>query len=167
MNKSGFTLVEVLVVIVIVAVLTSVALPKYGRSIERARATEAMSMVRQIDDSVYAYFVEHQEESSPCPTSFNQLSVSLLPDAGKPKQTSLKFFTYQLDGASGSTIPDTSCKATVASRKDSKYEYYIWRKYTTGQKTEVLCHEKTESAQADQSRLLCQSLDMYKSGVTP
>lgn len=41
-NKSGFTLLEILVVIIIVGVLASVAMPQLFRNVERSRATEAL-----------------------------------------------------------------------------------------------------------------------------
>jgi prepilin-type N-terminal cleavage/methylation domain-containing protein len=39
----GFTLLEVLIVVIIIGVLASVAMPLFGRQIERARATEAVT----------------------------------------------------------------------------------------------------------------------------
>ncbi|WP_428038694.1 type IV pilin protein, partial [Candidatus Avelusimicrobium faecicola] len=38
-NKKGFTLVEILTVVLIVGVLSAVALPQYRRAVERSRAT--------------------------------------------------------------------------------------------------------------------------------
>ena len=49
--KKGFTLIEVLTVVLIIAVLTAVATPQYRRVVERARATEAISMLRSLYDS--------------------------------------------------------------------------------------------------------------------
>lgn len=50
-NKKGFTLVEILAVVVIVGILSSLALPQYRRAVERARATEALSGLKNLYDS--------------------------------------------------------------------------------------------------------------------
>lgn len=42
-QKSGFTLLEVIIVIIIVGVLASLALPRFFRTIEFSRSTEAFS----------------------------------------------------------------------------------------------------------------------------
>ena len=64
--KKGFTLVEVLVVVLIIGILTSVALPNYKRSIEKTRATEAMNTIKSANDAVYAYAAERNK----CPEIF-------------------------------------------------------------------------------------------------
>ena len=49
-NKKGFTMVELLVVLVIVAILAAVATPIYLANVERSRASEAvstMALIRQ------------------------------------------------------------------------------------------------------------------------
>ena len=51
MKKQGFTLTELLAVVMIVAVLMGVGLPQYRKAVEKARVTEAESMLRNIYDS--------------------------------------------------------------------------------------------------------------------
>ena len=51
MNKKGFTLVELLAVVLIVAILSGVPLPQYRKVVEKARLSEAESMMRTIYDS--------------------------------------------------------------------------------------------------------------------
>ena len=54
MNK-GFTLVELLVVVLIIAILASVALPQYARSVEKARAAEAIQILGDLARSQRIY----------------------------------------------------------------------------------------------------------------
>lgn len=50
-NKKGFTLVEILTVVIIIGILSALALPQYRRVVERARATEAMAALKSLYDS--------------------------------------------------------------------------------------------------------------------
>ncbi len=50
-NQYGFTLVELLAVVLIVAILTAVGMPQYRRVVEKAHVSEAEAMLRSIYDS--------------------------------------------------------------------------------------------------------------------
>ena len=160
MNSSGFTLIEVLMVALIVAVLSSLALPQYTRSVERARATEAMAMVKQLDDAVYAYAADHQgDTTNACPARFSQLAITLPVTSDAVGSVALKNFTYTLGGATQVTIPGTSCKATLAERREGRdYDYYLWRHYSDTAKTSLSWTSK-ESKQ--RSIDVCKSLGIY------
>ena len=58
-QKKGFTIVELVIVIIIVAILTVVAVPVYQHHVEKARFTEAFTMLRAIADANTVYFIEH------------------------------------------------------------------------------------------------------------
>jgi len=58
MNK-GFTLVELLVVVLIVGVLSAIALPQYTTAVERSRSAEALSLMSSIAESAQRYYFQH------------------------------------------------------------------------------------------------------------
>lgn len=60
-KTKGFTLIELLVVVLIIGILSAIALPQYERSVERARAAEAMSMLRSMRDAQYLCVLETGE----------------------------------------------------------------------------------------------------------
>ena len=54
-RKVGFTLLELLMVVVIIAILASIALPQYIRASEKARSTEALTALGAIRQSELRY----------------------------------------------------------------------------------------------------------------
>jgi len=57
----GFTLIELMVVIVVLGTLTSVAIPAYQGYIERARVARAIAEIRIIQMEIAAYLIEREE----------------------------------------------------------------------------------------------------------
>ncbi len=47
----GFTLVELMVVVIIIAILTAIALPQYQKAVEKSRAAEAVTLGKAIIDA--------------------------------------------------------------------------------------------------------------------
>lgn len=71
--KKGFTLIELLVVVLIIGVLSAVALPQYQTAVERARATEALTLMNAISESAQRYHSQHES----WPNSFTKLDADL------------------------------------------------------------------------------------------
>ena len=163
MNKKGFTLIEVLTTVLIIGVLASIALPMYMRSVERARATEAMSAIKAINDSIYAYFSDKEE----CPARFSQLVVTLPSDTttGNTTTVSTKNFQFTLGGAAADVPGTDGCKGVLATRiNGGSYSYTIWNPYTrgtTGKALSLQCDANDEKSIA-----ICESLGLYR-GSTP
>ncbi len=57
--KKGFTLMELIIVIIILGILAGIGFGQYTRIIERGRAAEAKSILGQIRGAEEAYFVEY------------------------------------------------------------------------------------------------------------
>lgn len=71
-NNFGFTLIELLAAVLIIAILTSIALPQYRRSVQRAEAMEAMVNLKALFDSAKRY----RAANSTAPTKLNGLDIS-------------------------------------------------------------------------------------------
>ncbi len=170
MNKQGFTLIEVLITVVIIGILTSVALPQYMRSVERARATEAMNAIKALNDSIYVYYSEKEQ----CPTKFSQLAVVITPDPSAPHpslasdKVDTKFFLFRLKPLNVPYVPGTECRGVMAARRNGgNYKYGIYNPYelVAGKASSLACSITSEATTEDEkrkSRDLCESLGWYR-----
>jgi type IV pilus assembly protein PilE len=62
-NNAGFTLTEILVVLVIIGILILLAMPRFSKVITRAKSTEARTMLKHIHVLQQSYFYEHDRFS--------------------------------------------------------------------------------------------------------
>jgi type IV pilus assembly protein PilE len=63
-DEAGFSLTELLVVIVIIGILAALALPKFVNVITRAKATEAKLMLKQVYQLQKSYYLENDVYAS-------------------------------------------------------------------------------------------------------
>ena len=59
MNKSGFTLVELMIVIAIVAILVALALPNYNESVRKARRSDAQQELLEFAGTAERIFTQN------------------------------------------------------------------------------------------------------------
>ena len=60
-HKQGFTLIEMLVVVLIIGILASIALPQYQRVKEKTIMTEGMQIAKQVADANINYYLVRNE----------------------------------------------------------------------------------------------------------
>ena len=73
-NKKGFTLLELLVVVLIIGILATIALPQYRKAVEKARMTEAISAVEAIakaNERFYLVYGNYTREIRDLDLDFN------------------------------------------------------------------------------------------------
>ncbi|MBI4341192.1 MAG: prepilin-type N-terminal cleavage/methylation domain-containing protein [Candidatus Omnitrophica bacterium] len=71
-QRGGFTLLELLMVVIIIGILAALALPGYLRAVERSRAAEMVTILGQLRGSIQRFCVQ---SDGVAPTSFTQLDV--------------------------------------------------------------------------------------------
>ncbi|MBI1953793.1 MAG: type II secretion system protein [Candidatus Omnitrophica bacterium] len=104
-NRGGFTLLELLVVVIIVGILASVAMPQFGKATDRAREAEAKNVLASLLSAELAYL----QEKSTFTLNKDDLVVTIpqMHDWGIPA------FTAGTDGATVDTISSGDLKDGV------------------------------------------------------
>ena len=140
-NKSGFTLVELLIVIIVIGILASIVLVTFNGSQAKARDARRISDLNNIADAIGSYrakFGNDISTGSGCGyqgngsgwfnyvgTSYTKSILSCLTDQG-----------YLSSGV----IDPFNCTTTTDSSPDCKRQGYTYMKYTSGSgDTSVTC----------------------------
>jgi len=94
-RRRGFTLIELLVVIFIIGVLSAVIFPNFTQMREKARDTERMTDVRQIQNALELHYNRH----GAYPSNLNALSAFM--PSGVPNDPTGGSYGYSPGGSCG------------------------------------------------------------------
>ena len=64
LNKSGFTLVEIMIVVAIIGLLAAIAIPNFVKARTTSQANACINNLRQYDGAVQQYALENKQAST-------------------------------------------------------------------------------------------------------
>jgi len=99
----GFTLIEVMIVVVIVAILAAVALPAYREYILRGKITEATSLLSDLRLRAEKFFGD------------NRTYVDFIATPLTPTVPGARYFSYSCDNGTAGTAPTQNLFRCVAA----------------------------------------------------
>jgi type IV pilus assembly protein PilE len=87
-KSSGFTLIELMIVVVIIGVLAALAIPRFMKSAAKSKQTEAKQLLKQIYTMQRAYHMEYESyclngvtAGNAAPLAFVLIKVEIMPPA--------------------------------------------------------------------------------------
>ncbi len=104
-KTGGFTLLEILIVLVIVAVLAGLAVPSYQASVEKSRAQEALQGLSATRDAMLRY---HAMNNTYVGAAFGSSALDFDPNIAVGGQTLI--FTYAISGLAANTFTITATR---------------------------------------------------------
>ncbi|HEY1141569.1 MAG TPA: type IV pilin protein [Lysobacter sp.] len=122
-NSRGFTLIELVVVIAIVGILATIAIPTFMDQIRKTRRTDAMQTLSDLQLKQERWRASHATYTgtlsdiggvTPTPSGYYTIAVSTPADAGGCTCTSATCYAFTATAA-GSQASDGQCATMVLS----------------------------------------------------
>jgi prepilin-type N-terminal cleavage/methylation domain-containing protein len=104
-HRSGFTLVEVMVVLTVIAIFAALCVPSYQRAVEQSRADIAAANLRTIWAAQRLYWLEYQSYT---PNLSNLRSLGLVDPEVAASTTS---YVYSIDSATSSAFTAVAARS--------------------------------------------------------
>ena len=149
-GHKGFTLIELLVVVLIIGILAAVALPQYEKTVEKARMTEAIMLVRAIANANQVFFMENGRYAGKDEILLLDVEFpgQVIPSGDAINRLKTNYFVYSPGGSSTDHI-------AVAQRIPYGVTYYLY----VLQADPTRLHCSLKSSPTAIQRKLCEQLD--------
>lgn len=124
--RKGFTLVELLIVIIIIAVLAAIAIPKFANSSQRSKEAALKADLRMYRNAVDLF----RTDTGAYPATLEDLAATAAPASGKDAAGAVKAITasdwkgpylqaVELDPLSGAAFTYSTTSPTVGDVRSS------------------------------------------------
>lgn len=100
-RRSGFTLVELMVVILTVSVLSAISINRYNQAVRRSKTQEPLRILHSLYVAMSAYYYENGVPYAPTSTTWMDENASLPGLSGWRLPQGKKRFRYLIFGADG------------------------------------------------------------------
>ena len=84
LGRRGYTLVEIMIVVAVIAILMSVAVPNYFKSGKTTSKNTCISNLRQIDGAMEQWAMDNNMSEGSIPSLSQEESIYNYVDGGKP-----------------------------------------------------------------------------------
>ena len=106
--QKGFTLIELMIVVAIIAILAAIAIPQYQNYITKAQFTESQTVA----DGMKTPIVEYFNQTGACPLNANGSAVATSGGMALPVSFAGKYVASAQTGTGG-TAAGSTCSITV------------------------------------------------------
>ena len=131
-NKMGFTLLELLIVILIIGLLSAISIPMYKKAVEKSKVSDALSTMQAVSKSEHGWYLVRNNYTK----DFANLDIDLYDkDGNKADNDTLEGINYTYE------LLDSGILATRTNGEYSIYQDYDTKQIMCTPGTHYICED--------------------------